>query len=203
MTGQASATTFPPELEVRGVSKRFGGVAALDRVSFQVSRGHLLGVLGPNGAGKSTLFHIVCGHIQQDEGSVLYRGHVLDGLPLHRRVQMGIGIVFQRSHVFRGMTVLENVAAGFHPVTSAGVVDVLLRLPRHHREARSVEEGARELLQRLGLAAVAHAPVEAVPLGLQRLVALARALAGRPTAMYRLAPSRTPASRPEPQRSVR
>jgi branched-chain amino acid transport system ATP-binding protein len=177
----ASEATGPPaELEVRGISKRFGGVTALDRVSFRVAPGRLVGVLGPNGAGKSTLFHIICGYIPQDEGTVLYRGRVLDGLPLHRRVQMGIGIVFQRSRIFRGMTVLENVAAGFHTVTKAGVVDVLLRLPRHQRELRWAQAEAWRLLEQFGLTAVAHAPAEEVPFGVQRMVVLARALAGQP-----------------------
>lgn len=164
-------------LEVNGIGKKYQGVVALEDVSFTVPSAHLLGVLGPNGAGKSTLFHIIAGHLRQDAGQVRFRGRRLDGLAPHARARLGLGIVFQRPALFANMTVAENVSVGYFSHTRTSLLEAGLRLPRHFIEERRVQAQTAALLREVDLSAYAEARVEALPGGLQRLVAVARSLA--------------------------
>jgi len=158
----------------------FGGVTATDDVSLQVAAGELRGVIGPNGAGKSTLFGLISGHLRPDSGRVLLDGERIDRLPPHRRAERGIAIVFQGARLFPAMTVLENVAVGAHARTRAGLPGAILRLPRQRREEREIFEDAKASLARVGLAEWADRDPAQLPLGVQRRVQLARALAARP-----------------------
>jgi len=167
-------------LETRELTRRFGGVTAVDGVSIRVGEGELSGVIGPNGAGKSTLFHLVAGHLRPNSGRVLFAGRDLGGLAPDARARLGIAIAFQAVRLFRGMTVLENVMVGAHAWTRHGFWEAFLRLPRHRREERAILERARAALDRVGLAAEASRPAESLPIGLQRAVQVARALAGEP-----------------------
>jgi branched-chain amino acid transport system ATP-binding protein len=167
-------------LALNKLSRSFGGVYAVRDVDLGVPHGELRGVIGPNGAGKSTLFNLIGGQLAADHGTVVFDGVRLDRLPAHRRAALGIGVVFQAARVFRGMTALENVMVGAHASTRAGLISGALRLPGHRSEERVIRERARECLDRAGLSVWADRPAEALPLGQQRALQLARALCGQP-----------------------
>lgn len=167
-------------LRVAGVSRAFGGVHALDNVTLEVHEGELLGIIGPNGAGKSTLFKVVSGFLRPDRGQVWFAGRPVAHLPAYRRATTGIAFCFQDVRLFPTMTALENVMVGCHPRTQHGFVDAVLRLPRHHREERWTRERAQRLLTRVGLATHAQRPAGFLPFGVQRTLAIARALATGP-----------------------
>jgi branched-chain amino acid transport system ATP-binding protein len=167
-------------LQVDGLQRSFDGVFAVRDVDLEVAHGELRAVIGPNGAGKSTLFGLIGGQLRADSGTVTYDGVRIDRLPPHRRAQAGIAVVFQGSRVFAGMTVLENVMVGAHATTRTGFLSAVARLPRHRGEERSITAHARECLARTGLLDWADRPADALPLGQQRVVQVARALCGRP-----------------------
>jgi branched-chain amino acid transport system ATP-binding protein len=167
-------------LNVAGVSRSFGGVYAVREVTVDVAGGELRGVIGPNGAGKSTLFGLIGGQLAADRGTVHFDGVRIDRLPPHRRARLGIGIVFQGARLFHGMTALENVMVGTHATTHSGFLAGALRLPVHRREEREIVARARGALHHVGLADWADRPAEALPLGQQRALQMARALCGRP-----------------------
>jgi branched-chain amino acid transport system ATP-binding protein len=167
-------------LETRELTRRFGGVVAVDGVSLRVGDGELSGVIGPNGAGKSTLFHLVTGHLRPNAGRVVLAGRDVTGLAPDRRARLGIAIAFQSVRLFRGMTVLENVMVGAHSSTGHGFWEAFLRLPRHRAEERLIAERAERALARVGLEAQASRPAESLPIGRQRAVQIARALCGEP-----------------------
>jgi branched-chain amino acid transport system ATP-binding protein len=167
-------------LEALDLTRRFGGVVAVDGVSLRVGDGELCGVIGPNGAGKSTLFHLVAGHLRPNAGRVLFAGRDITGVAPDRRARLGIAIAFQTVRLFRGMTVLENVMVGAHASTRHGFWEAFLRLPRHRREEREILDRAERALDRVGLSAEAARPAESLPIGQQRAVQVARALCGEP-----------------------
>ena len=167
-------------LETRELTRRFGGVVAVDGVSLRVADGELSAVIGPNGAGKSTLFHLVTGHLRPNAGRVLFAGRDITGVAPDRRARLGIAIAFQSVRLFRGMTVLENVMVGAHASTRHGFWEAFLRLPRHRREERAILARAERALERVGLAAEASRLAESLPIGQQRAVQVARALCGEP-----------------------
>jgi branched-chain amino acid transport system ATP-binding protein len=167
-------------LEALDLTRRFGGVVAVDGVSLRVGDGELCGVIGPNGAGKSTLFHLVAGHLRPNAGRVLFAGRDITGVAPDRRARLGIAIAFQTVRLFRGMTVLENVMVGAHASTRHGFWEAFLRLPRHRREEREILDRAERALDRVGLGAEAARPAESLPIGQQRAVQVARALCGEP-----------------------
>jgi branched-chain amino acid transport system ATP-binding protein len=167
-------------LRVEGISRRFGGVYAVRDVSLRVEPGELRGLIGPNGAGKSTLFHLIAGHLRPEAGSVLLRERPIDALRPEQRAARGIAIVYQGDRIFRRMTVRENVMVGAHCKARHGFLAAALRLPRCRAEEREVRKRADALLERVGLAHVADRPAESLPLGEQRSMQLARALAAEP-----------------------
>jgi branched-chain amino acid transport system ATP-binding protein len=169
-----------PALRLRGVGRRFGGLVAVRDVDLDFAHGEVRGIIGPNGAGKSTLLGLIGGQLRADAGTITFAGNRIDRLPPHRRARLGIAVVFQGARIFRGMTALENVMVGAHAVTRTGFAGAVLRLPVHHREEREIRHRAREALERVGLADWADRPAEALPLGQQRAVQVARALCGRP-----------------------
>jgi branched-chain amino acid transport system ATP-binding protein len=167
-------------LEARGLTRRFGGVVAVDQVSLQVDDAELVGVIGPNGAGKSTLFHLITGHLRPDAGAVHLQGEDLAGLSADRRARRGMAIAFQAVRLFRGMTVLENVMVGGHAWTHHGFLSAFLRLPDQRREEHAIQAEAAKALQRVGLEDASDRLAESLPIGQQRAVQVARALCGRP-----------------------
>jgi branched-chain amino acid transport system ATP-binding protein len=151
-------------LSVRNVTLRFGGIVALDAVSFDVSKGVVSGLIGPNGAGKTTVFNVITRLYAPDDGEVELDGENLLRVPPHGIVRRGIARTFQNINLFRTMTVLENVLVGGHALGR-----------------RVGEQDALEALDVVGLAGLAHRPVAALPYGTQKRVEIARALMARPT----------------------
>jgi branched-chain amino acid transport system ATP-binding protein len=167
-------------LTIDRVSRRYGGVYANQDVTLEVAEGELRGIIGPNGAGKSTLFNLIAGHARPDSGAIRLKGRRIDRLPAHSRARLGIGIVFQGARTFAGMSLLENVMVGAHSRTRAGVVSAALRPPSQRREERRIRTTAAECLERVGLLEWASRPADGLPLGQQRRLQVARALAGEP-----------------------
>lgn len=167
-------------LRVEQLSRRFGGVYAVRDVSFQVEAGELRGLIGPNGAGKSTLFNLIAGHLRADGGRVSLGGEAIDGLRPEQRAAHGIAIVYQSARIFRGMSVRENVMVGAHARTRHGFFEAALRLPRCRREDAETGARADALLDEVGLGGLGDRPAESLPLGQQRAMQLARALASEP-----------------------
>ncbi len=174
------AATPPPLLAVEGVSVRFGGIVALDGVSFGIERGQICGLIGPNGAGKSTLFNCLSRLYACDEGEIRFDGQALTGLPRHRMAGLGIGRTFQNLALFHSMNVRDNVLAGCHSRHDAGFLRNALRLPGVGRREQQASQHAEALIARLRLSDVAGQPVGSLPFGTQKRVELARALAAQP-----------------------
>jgi ABC-type branched-subunit amino acid transport system ATPase component len=170
-----------PRLAVQELSRRFGGLAALDRVSFEVAAGTICGLIGPNGAGKTTLLNVVSGLTSPSSGRALLDGEPISGLPPHRIAARGVSRTFQNIRLFDELSVLENVTLGYHRRRRAGLLETVLRLPRSRREERATREAARGLLGRLGMADLADHEAGALSYGDQRRVEIARALALGPS----------------------
>jgi branched-chain amino acid transport system ATP-binding protein len=170
----------PALLRVQDVGVRFGGIVALDGVSFDVAPGHIVGLIGPNGAGKTTLFNCLSRLYECVRGEITFGTRSLLKLPRHRIAALGIGRTFQNLALFRSMTVLDNVMLGRHCRTRSGFFANALRLPGVAREEQATGERARELIRLLGLERVAGKPVSDLPFGTQKRVELARALASEP-----------------------
>ncbi len=167
-------------LSVRNVSKRFGGLQAVDDVSFQVPRGAIKALIGPNGAGKTTLFNLVSGFLAPDRGSVVFDGADVLGLAPHQIASRGMARTFQQIRLFPKMTVLENILVGRHLHTRGGFVTGMLRPPFIRKEEREVREKAREILSFLGISGLAESEATRLSYGQQRIVELGRALACEP-----------------------
>ena len=167
-------------LEVAHVGIRFGGVQALDDVSFEVREGEIVGLIGPNGAGKTTMFNIVSGVLDADRGQLRYLDEELRGKRPHQRARLGIARTFQNLQLFRRMTVLENLMVPVDAFARRGLLADALRLPVSRFEERRAEERARALLHFLGVEDVAGTPAGDLSIGLQRRVELGRALCLRP-----------------------
>jgi len=167
-----------PLLKAVGVSKEFGGLRALHDVSFDVMPGETLALIGPNGAGKSTLFNILTGFHRPTSGHVLYSGHDLTQMPTHEISRAGVARTFQKIRLFKGLTVLENVRMAVRiPV---GGADVLFRTRRFKAAEDEALGAARKLLDLVGLSGRADDKASSLPYGQQRLLEIARALAGNP-----------------------
>jgi len=175
-----TTTVSGPILSVQGVSVRFGGIVALEGVSFDVGRGQILGLIGPNGAGKTTLFNVLSRIYTCDEGSILFNGRSLLETPRHGIAALGIGRTFQNLALFRTMTVAQNVMLGAHCRTRTSYVENMLRLASVEREEKMVADRAAELVHFLDLDSVAGTRVMDLSFGTQKRVELARALASEP-----------------------
>jgi branched-chain amino acid transport system ATP-binding protein len=167
-------------LQVEAVCVRFGGIVALDGVSFDIAPGQIAGLIGPNGAGKTTLFNCLSRLYSCNSGSIRFAGRNLLELPQHAIAGIGIGRTFQNLALFGSMSVLGNVMVGRHCRRASGFVANALHLPSTAAESREAETRARELIHLLELDSVADAPVAALPFGTRKRVELARALAGEP-----------------------
>jgi len=172
--------TSAPLLRVTNVGVRFGGIVALDRVSFDLDKRQMLGLIGPNGAGKTTLFNCFSRLYTPFEGDILFEGtSILDKSP-HRIADIGIGRTFQNLALFARMSVLDNVRVGGHRLKRSDFLSDALHLPWVTRQDHALDEIAWELVDYLDLHAVAYRPVADLPFGLQKRVELARALAVQP-----------------------
>jgi len=169
-----------PLLDVRDLALRFGGIVALDGVSFDLEEGQILGLIGPNGAGKTTLFNCLSRLYTPNRGDILFEGRSLLDRPPHRIAEIGIARTFQNLALFPGQSVLDNVRIGGHAGSRSDFVSDLLRLPWVRWNEVALEEAARAILDMLELAEFAHEAPEGLPLGTRKRVELARALAARP-----------------------
>ncbi|GAB4373450.1 MAG: ABC transporter ATP-binding protein [Deltaproteobacteria bacterium] len=167
-------------LSVRGLSKSFGGVHAVDDVSFDVPRGAIKALIGPNGAGKTTLFNLVSGFLRPERGSIRFDGEELLGLQPHRIAARGMTRTFQQIRLFPKMSVLETVMVGCHLRSRGEFLAGMMSLPFTRREEKRVREESLEILDQLGIADLAEAEAVSLPYGKQRIVELGRALACRP-----------------------
>ncbi len=167
-------------LAATGISKHFGGLAALTDVSISVRRGEIFGLIGPNGAGKTTLFNVLTGIYGADTGTLTFDGQPITGSKPYQVAQHGIARTFQNIRLFGGMTALENVMVGRHVRTRTGVLGAVLRTRAAAAEERAIIRRAHELLDYCGLTARANALASDLPYGDQRRLEIARALATEP-----------------------
>jgi branched-chain amino acid transport system ATP-binding protein len=193
-----------PILETKNLSKAFGGLIAVDKVDLTIDTGKITAIIGPNGAGKTTLFNLIAGVYQQTSGEILFNGKSLKhslwyarsikpGLnkkifkdklqrhaPTHMRASLGIARTFQHVHLFGNMTVLENIMTGQHTRSRSGFFDAAIRLPKMRREEENINLNATKYLNMMGLGQHARQNALSLPLGQQKLLAIARALATEP-----------------------
>jgi len=169
-----------PELKVENVTLRFGGIRALDDVSFTVRPGSLHALIGPNGAGKSSCFNVICGVYQAASGSVRLGDVELSGRAPHKLAGTGIGRAFQNAALSPGSTVLDNVMLGRHSLTKGGFLSCGLRLPWTMKAERRHTARAVEICEFLGIGPLVNTPVGALPYGAVKRVDIARALAVEP-----------------------
>lgn len=168
-------------LELQEVSKRFGGLLAVDRLSFAVGRGQIKALIGPNGAGKTTVFNLITGLVDLDGGEIRVNGRPATRLPSHRVAALGVARTFQNVELFGNMSVLENVMVGAHLRARAGLIGTSLRLPWMRREEAEMAGWARECLGVVGLGDVPpERAAHSLSFGQQRLLEVARALAAKP-----------------------
>ena len=167
-------------LEVKDVTVRFGGVVALDRVSFNVESGQVVALIGPNGAGKTTLFNVITRVYRPSGGSVHIDGSPVQAIRPHNVVRHGLARTFQNVALFRSMTVLDNVLVGDHIRTDSGWLQATVPMPGALKAESDSRQRALAMIDFVGLGAQAMRPVAALPFGLQKRVELARALVSKP-----------------------
>ena len=167
-------------LEVSGLTKRFGGLLAVDAVGFTVARGSIHGLIGPNGSGKSTVFNLLSGLYRSDGGDVRLGGRAIGGLRSNRVARAGLARTFQEIQLFHDLTVLENAMIGCQRVSRAGPLDALLRRNWVRAEEQAIRDAAAAALAFVGLSDVAGEVARNISYGHQRLLEIARALCGQP-----------------------
>lgn len=167
-------------LELNNVTKRFGGLTAVNNVSFAIKAGEVSAIIGPNGAGKTTLFNLISGFLQPTEGSVSFNGDAITGLPVAVVAARGLVRTFQLVQLFPELTALGNVRVGSHLQSSGGVWSALVRGRRSREQAAAVDANALELLEFVGLGGRAHVLATELSYGQQRLLEVARAMATKP-----------------------
>jgi branched-chain amino acid transport system ATP-binding protein len=180
MEGATRADATAPLLELREATIRFGGLVAVNSVSFDLRKGDLFGLIGPNGAGKTTCFNLITGVYKPTSGSILFNGRDITGTPSNRIAHLGIARTFQNIRLFKALSVLENVVVGGFLRHRTGLLSALLYLPNSIRETEQLREEARRLLEVLNLAEVADVRAADLPYGMQRRLEIARAMATHP-----------------------
>ena len=166
-------------LDVQDVSVRFGGIVALDGLTFVIKEGDICGLIGPNGAGKTTMFNVVSRIYDPFKGRILFDGHDLLSVPAHRIAELGIARTFQYLALFPTMTLLENVMGGAHSQGSVGFVRAITRIGAQ-KENRRIRDVSYDLLRDLNLEKFAHHPAAGLPFGTLKRLEIARALAAAP-----------------------
>jgi len=167
-------------LELKGVEKRFGGLAAVRGVSLKVRRGDIHAVIGPNGAGKTTVFNCITGFVHPSGGGIWLDGERIDGLPVHRVAAKGIARTYQNLRLFRHMSAIDNVLVGEHLRLTANVWQAILRTRAFRQEEAAAREQARDLLAYVGIKAGPETAARSLSYGDQRRLEIARALAAKP-----------------------
>ena len=170
----------PEALRLEGVVKRFGGLTAVRQVSFAVPANSIVAVIGPNGAGKTTLFHLISGFHRLDAGRIYFRDAEITNLPPEQIASAGAIRTFQIVRLFGQMTALENVLVGFHLNTHGSVLSAIIRFRWFRDQEKRIHKQAHDLLDLVGLTQLGQMPARNLTYGQQRLLEIARALAGRP-----------------------
>lgn len=173
-------TTSSMLLELQGVHKRFGGLHAVNDVSFRVPSGSIKAVIGPNGAGKTTLFNLIAGNLPVSAGRIIFQGQEIHSQKTYQIARLGMARTFQNIKLFHGMSALECVMVGRHTQSRAGFFAGMLSLPSTWKEERAIRARSMELLDLLGIADLADAEATSLAFGQQRAVEMARALALEP-----------------------
>jgi branched-chain amino acid transport system ATP-binding protein len=168
-------------IEVKSLTQRFGGITALEDVSFTIGKGAITGIIGPNGAGKTTLFNIITGIYSQTSGSVFLEGCDISSLPAEKLAAKGLVRTFQNIELFGNMTVLENVMLGLHSRTSSGIFACMGKMPWHLREERIIRVEADSWLDFCGISDLAEQKAANLSFGKGRMLEIARAMAVNPT----------------------
>lgn len=167
-------------LSAKGITKRFGGLTALDGIDLSLNAGEIISVIGPNGAGKTTLFNVLTGFYPLDAGVIEFSGERIDDLPVHRITKRGIARTFQNIRLFGSMTALENVMVGRHCRTRSELAAALFRTRAFYREEREIRHSSMEHLKSVGLEPQFHTLARHLSYGDQRRLEIARALATEP-----------------------
>lgn len=175
-----------PMLDIRGLSKAFGGVQALESVDFSIDEGEVVSVIGPNGAGKTSFFNVISGFFEPDEGDIIFQNEHIAGLAPSQITTAGIARTFQNVRLFPNLTVLENVMVGQHCRTHRGLFGAIFQTPAFRREEREIEEKAKEVLSFFGSRLVGYRfdqPAFALSYANRRRLEIARAMATEPDLM--------------------
>ncbi|MEK4484261.1 ABC transporter ATP-binding protein [Psychrobacillus sp. FSL H8-0484] len=167
-------------LELKNITKNFGGISALTDVSFKINEGEIFGLIGPNGAGKTTLFNVITNMFSPTSGEISFLGEKISGLKPHKITDKGICRTFQNIRLFSQMSVLENVLVGGHCRSKSGVINSVLRTKSQRKEETNSLEAALELLELVGLSKFQNSTAENLAYGQQRRLEIARALASNP-----------------------
>lgn len=170
-------------LEVRGITQRFGGITALENISFRVGKGTITGVIGPNGAGKTTLFNIATGIYSQTCGQIFLDGTDISQVPAEHLASKGLVRTFQNIELFSTMTVLENVMVGLHTQSRSGIFSCMVKMPWHLSEEHRIRSMALEWLDFCGITDLAEQVAGSLPFGKGRMLEIARAMAVEPRIM--------------------
>ena len=167
-------------LETKGLTKHFGGLAAVSQLDLYVNRGEIVGLIGPNGAGKTTVFNLITGFLRPTSGKVLFDGHDITGRKPHLIAETGIGRTFQLAYLFPDFTVLENVVASFFLYPRSGFWEALFNTPAYRKKEKDILNQAKEVLRLVGLDRVEDELAKNLPHGHQKVLNVARALAIKP-----------------------
>jgi branched-chain amino acid transport system ATP-binding protein len=177
---QPTATATAPALEVRKLSKLFGGLRAVNDFELVVQQGELAGLIGPNGAGKTTVFNMISGLYVPSGGQILFYGEDIAGLEPYEVTQMGVGRTFQNIRLFQNLSVLDNVRIAYHPHSGYSMIDAILRNRQFNAQERELTERAQDFLAIFKLERIQNELAKNLPYGEQRRVEIARALASNP-----------------------
>ncbi len=169
-----------PILTAKQINKTFGGIVALNNLSFDIESEKITAVIGPNGAGKTTLINVLTGFLLPNSGTITLKGEMISGCRNHEVAYLGMARTFQTAQICDNMSVLENVMVGLHSKTKTGILSAALTLPRARREEIVVRKKAVQYLEMVGLDDIADQPASGIPIGNQRLLEIARALASQP-----------------------
>lgn len=167
-------------LEIVHLNKSFGGLAALNNISFSIKKGNITAIIGPNGAGKTTIFNVISGIYPPNAGKITFEGENITGIRSYDVCYLGIARTFQNLQIFQNMSVLENVMVGYHACTSAEFISCMVRTRKVKTEEKEVRKRAREMLKLVNLADRENHPSASLPFGSQKRLELARALISRP-----------------------
>ena len=167
-------------LKIEEVTKRFGGLVAVNRVSFHVYESEILGIIGPNGAGKSTVLNVISGFHPASEGKIIFDDTDITGLKAHQIAKLGIGRNFQASTLFMALPVIDNVFTGFHTSYKTNPLGRIFRLPTARREEAIMKQKGTDILKRMGLGDIQNEITKNLPHGFQRILGICIALATDP-----------------------